>query len=250
MPSRKTTLFVPSPSTAIASGSGTPASIIVASSRQKRSTIEYRRSSPITGTLSTNLSRSRRPPAVRPRSQSPNATRTDPIRIAHQKWRRKSVNPISMRVGSGRVACSDSKNTLNRGSTNTASTITVAIEAEQDDRRVGQRRLHLASRFEVALDVPRQLVQHVVEPAGQLRGSDHVDVELWEERFEGRERGRERVAGDQRFLDSCQDLAERLVLGLFLDDLRAPPRAGYRLARTPRAAARSASVPPASASSE
>ena len=152
------------------------------------------------------------------------------------------MNPISIRVGSGSVASSDSKNILNRGSTNTASTTTVTIDDEQDDDRVGERGLDLAARFEVALDVARQLVEHVVEAAGQLGGPDHVDVELREERLEGRERGRERVAGDQRLRTSGQDLAERLVLGLLLDDLRARRRAGCRRARTPRAAARSASV--------
>ena len=115
----KVELFVLSADIPIASGRGTPAFVSAASTRQKRSTEMrwYRR--PTTGVRSASRSRRRLPRAPPRTSSTTSAIVTNPATISSPEPCTKSVNPSSMRVGSGRLAPRPRYIPANFGRTNT-----------------------------------------------------------------------------------------------------------------------------------
>ena len=73
-------------------------------------------------------SRTRRPRSVFVHRKSAATTTTNPSVISFPHALVKLVNPTSIRVGSGNSASNESKNVLNRGSTNPDRTATVTID--------------------------------------------------------------------------------------------------------------------------
>lgn len=113
----KTRLRKESVATRIASGRLTPAETIEAITRQKRSTSAYWIVSPRTGTLSRKPCQRYLPRSKRCEITNRSAQATIAARMTHHQPARKSVKPISMRVGRGSSASRSAKKSRNFGST-------------------------------------------------------------------------------------------------------------------------------------
>ena len=128
----------------------------------------------------------------------------------HHCWV-KSEKSSSSCVGSGSLASNSLKNAVNCGSTKPTRIDDGDDRHDEDDRRVGQRRLHLLARLEVALEVERELVEHDVELTGDLRRAEDADVVGREHVAVAGERLRERDAGLDLLGDVLEDRPEPLV---------------------------------------
>ena len=109
----------------------TPDEISVPSVRVKRETADLRSRSPSTGSFSNSLSMLSFPDGVLLYRLMANTPKTERPMIAHQKFLRTLLAPITIRVGSGRSRLTDANMLWNVGITKINSTATAMPATEK-----------------------------------------------------------------------------------------------------------------------